>query len=220
MALFLQNDTRDFPHLIIARVNIFRKNHPLPLITATGLATLVLLALSACTPVTTPPALPLRPQILLPPQITAQPAFIPEETPPATPLAVHTDAAASTLPAVTEETVPVLALEPATVPETALPVYYKSFASYYAKRFNGRRTFTGERYDPDGLTAATRDFPLQSWLKVINPANGREVNVRINDRTGKRKTPLVDLSRAAAKKLGFFGKGKIPVHVIPLLPTP
>jgi rare lipoprotein A len=102
----------------------------------------------------------------------------------------------------------------------APPDYLPSFASYYAKRFEGRRTFSGERYDPDLMTAATRDFPLHSWLKVINPANGKEVTVRINDRTGKRKTPLVDLSRAAARELGFLGKGKIRVHVIPLLPTP
>lgn len=103
-------------------------------------------------------------------------------------------------------------------PVAALPDYYESHASYYAKRFNGRRTYTGERYDPDGMTAATRDFPLQSWLKVVNPANGSEVTVRINDLTGKRKTPLVDLSRAAAKRLGFLGKGKIHVHIIPLSP--
>ena len=101
----------------------------------------------------------------------------------------------------------------------AQPGYIPSFASYYAKRFEGRRTATGERYDPAKMTA-TRDFPLHSWLKVINPANGREVIVRINDRTGKRKTPVVDLSRAAAKELGFLGKGKIRVHVIPVPPAP
>ena len=100
----------------------------------------------------------------------------------------------------------------------APPDYYQTHASYYAKRFNGRRTYTGEVYDPEKMTAATRDFPLHSWLKVINPANGKEVNVRINDLTGKRKTPLVDLSRAAAKELGFLGKGKIRIHVIPILP--
>jgi len=109
---------------------------------------------------------------------------------------------------------------PAPAASTAAPAYYQSFASYYAKRFEGRRTASGERYDPAQMTAATRDFPLQSWLKVINPANGREVIVRVNDRTGKRKTPLVDLSRAAARKLGFLGKGMIRVHVIPLPPTP
>jgi rare lipoprotein A len=109
---------------------------------------------------------------------------------------------------------------PVPIASTAAPAYYQSFASYYAKRFEGRRTASGERYDPAQMTAATRDFPLQSWLKVINPANGREVIVRVNDRTGKRKTPLVDLSRAAASELGFLGKGKIRVHVIPISPTP
>ena len=111
-------------------------------------------------------------------------------------------------------------IESALAATAAPPDYIPSFASYYAKRFEGRRTFSGERYDPTQMTAATRDFPLQTWLKVINPANGKEVIVRINDRTGKRKTPLVDLSRAAAKELGFFGKGKIRVHVIPVSPAP
>lgn len=109
---------------------------------------------------------------------------------------------------------------PALQTAAATPAYHQSFASYYAKRFEGRRTASGERYDPEQMTAATRDFPLQSWLKVINPANGREVIVRVNDRTGKRKTPLVDLSRAAAKDLGFLGKGMIRVHVILIPPAP
>ena len=215
MALFLQYHTRDFPHLIKIAANTSRKDHLLPRI----LATLALLVLSACAPAKIPTATPLRQQTLLPaPQTTTQPAAIPEESPPVMPIAEQT--AATMLPVVEEgEKVLATAIEPATTPITIQPEYYKSFASYYAKRFNGRRTFTGERYDPNGLTAATRDFPLHSWLKVINPANGKEVNVRINDRTGKRKTPLIDLSRAAAKELDFLGKGKIRVHVIPLLPS-
>lgn len=102
----------------------------------------------------------------------------------------------------------------------AEPDHIESFASYYAKRFKGKRTASGERYNPELMTAATRDFPLHSWLRVINPANGKDVIVRINDLTSKRKTPLIDLSRAAAKELEFLGKGKIRVHVIPLLPSP
>lgn len=188
----------------------------------TGMTALTLLLLAACVAPSpqraalppSPPSttLPLpRPQVIAPVSEGIQPlTSLPEA------------AAATTPPPNAEEQklIAAAAIEPAAVADAAQPDYYESFASYYAKRFNGRRTFTGERYDPERMTAATRDFPLQCWLKVINPANGREVNVRINDRTGKRKTPLVDLSRAAAKKLGFLGKGKIRVHVIPLLPAP
>lgn len=106
--------------------------------------------------------------------------------------------------------------DPSFVPTLVLPVAYDSRASYYARRFNGRRTFTGERYDPKRFTAASRDLPLQSLVRVSNPKNGREVIVRINDLPRKRKTPLVDLSPAAARELGFFGKGSIRVRVLPL----
>ncbi len=94
----------------------------------------------------------------------------------------------------------------------------KSRATYYAKRFDGRPTITDERYDPNLMTAATHELPLGTMARVINPKNGREVVVRINDRPRKRKFPLIDLSRAAAKKLGFLGKGIITVRVIPLPP--
>ena len=178
------------------------------------MAVLTLLLLSACA---TAPAKvstllpPGEPTVLPASQTTSPPVPIPAEIPPAPQRPTETAPSPIAAPA---------AIEPITETGSAQPDYYQTHASYYAKRFNGRRTYTGERYDPEKLTAATRDFPLHSWLKVINPANGREVNVRINDLTGKRKTPLVDLSRAAAKKLGFLGKGKIKVHVIPLLPTP
>jgi rare lipoprotein A len=184
-----------------------------------GMAAVALLLLGACA------TAPAKVATLLPPELPAL-----QSTPPPSPTLKETQVATLCPPAETAVTPPVVAvepplvaaapIEPALVAPVAPPDYIPSFASYYAKRFEGRRTFSGERYDPDLMTAATRDFPLHSWLKVINPANGREVIVRINDRTGKRKTPLVDLSRAAAKKLGFFGKGKIRVHVIPVSPAP
>jgi rare lipoprotein A len=187
----------------------------------TGMAALTLLLLSACAtaPAKVSTLLP-PPQATLqsPPPTTSSPVSIPAKMPPAPLRPAETGAAPSPTVAAAE---PVSApVEPTAETGAASPDYVQTHASYYAKRFNGRRTYTGERYDPEKLTAATRDFPLHSWLKVINPANGKEVNVCINDLTGKRKTPLVDLSRAAAKALGFLGKGKIRVHVIPLLPTP
>lgn len=89
-------------------------------------------------------------------------------------------------------------------------------ASYYAKRYNGRRTYSGARYRPEGLTAAHPDLPLGTRVRVVNLANGREVVVTINDRCRKRKGPFIDLSRAAAKQLGFLGKGIAKVRIIPL----
>lgn len=180
-----------------------KKMKSLPSILKIGITTLLLL-LNACS--TAPSPTEFFPTL----QSVSPPTALPEEQPPS-PLPAP-EAAKTTPPAVVAE------IQPTATELTEKHEYHQSVATYYAKRFNGRRTASGERYDPELMTAATRDFPLQSWLKVINPANGREVIVRVNDRTGKRKTPLIDLSRAAAKQLGFLEKGKIRVHVIPVSP--
>jgi rare lipoprotein A len=92
----------------------------------------------------------------------------------------------------------------------------EGFASYYAKRYNGRKTLSGARYKPDGLTAASPDLPLGCMVRVVNPANGKEVLVTVNDRCRRKKVHFIDLSRAAAKKLGILGKGTARVRIIPL----
>ena len=79
-------------------------------------------------------------------------------------------------------------------------------ASYY---WTGRHTASGERFDPNGNTAAARTWPLGTTLTVINPNNGRSVTVRIND-TGPygiayRKGARLDLARGAARRLGMQG---------------
>jgi rare lipoprotein A len=89
-------------------------------------------------------------------------------------------------------------------------------ASYYAKKFHGRRTTSGERYHPDMMTAAHQSLPLGTRVRVKNLANDKEVTVVVNDRCRKKSIPFIDLSRAAAKKLGFFGEGKANVAIIPL----
>jgi rare lipoprotein A len=86
-------------------------------------------------------------------------------------------------------------------------------ASYYAKRYNGRKTTTGVRYRPEKLTAAHQDLPFGSKVRVTNLDNNREVTVTVNDRCRKRKEPFIDLSRAAAKELGFLGKGVARVAI-------
>jgi rare lipoprotein A len=93
----------------------------------------------------------------------------------------------------------------------------EGFASYYAKRFEGRRTTSGHRYHPDKLTAAHESLPLGTLVRVVNPATSQEVHVTITDRCARKSFNFIDLSRAAAKKIGLWGKGKIKVVIIPLL---
>lgn len=82
-------------------------------------------------------------------------------------------------------------------------------ASYYAHQFHGRRTASGERYDMHAMTAAHRTLPLPSYARVTNPANGRSVIVRVNDRGPFVKGRIVDLSHAAARKLGVQGLARV-----------
>lgn len=92
-----------------------------------------------------------------------------------------------------------------------------AFASYYASRFEGRRTTSGHRYNPDKLTAAHVSLPMGTVVRVLNPATKQEVHVTINDRCASKPFHFIDLSRAAAKKIGLWGKGKIKVVIYPLL---
>lgn len=89
-------------------------------------------------------------------------------------------------------------------------------ASYYAKRYNGRRTSSGRRYNPAELTAAHPSLPHGTRVRVINLTNDKEVTVTVNDRCRARKQPFIDLSREAAKQLGFLGKGTARVRIIAL----
>ena len=91
------------------------------------------------------------------------------------------------------------------------------FASYYARRFEGRRTTSGHRYHPEKMTGAHQSLPMGTVVRVVNPNTGQEVHVTINDRCARKPFPFIDLSRAAAKKIGLWGKGRIKVVIIPLL---
>jgi len=86
-------------------------------------------------------------------------------------------------------------------------------ASYYADKFNGRETANGEIYDSKKLTAACNVLPLGTWIRVTNLSNSRFVIVKTNDRLHARMTRIVDLSRVAAEKLGYIGKGLTKVRV-------
>ncbi|MDF9393696.1 MULTISPECIES: septal ring lytic transglycosylase RlpA family protein [Methylococcus] len=80
-------------------------------------------------------------------------------------------------------------------------------ASYYSDRFHGRRTASGERYNRDALTAVHNSFPFGTLLRVTNLRNQRSVLVRVNDRSSHRHGRLLDLSKRAARELGFIGAG-------------
>lgn len=91
-----------------------------------------------------------------------------------------------------------------------------AFATYYAKHFAGRRTASGAVYRHEKLTAAHAHLPFGTRVRVVNPANGREVTVTINDRCRPRKTPVIDLSRAAAEELGLLRRGTGKVRIFPV----
>lgn len=86
-------------------------------------------------------------------------------------------------------------------------------ASYYAAKFHGRRTASGERFDNGEMTAAHRTLPFGTRVRVTNPANGRSVVVRINDRGPFTRGRLIDVSRAAAEELGLVARGHATVEL-------
>lgn len=99
--------------------------------------------------------------------------------------------------------------------------YYKQVgvASYYARKLQGRKTASGERFDHNKLTAAHLSLPFGTRVKVTNLKTGRWVIVRINDRGPYHKKRIIDLTRKAAKHLGMLnGKGVIKVRIEEMLP--
>jgi len=80
-------------------------------------------------------------------------------------------------------------------------------ASYYADRFAGKPTASGEAYDPEAFTAAHRTLPFGTRVRVTDMASGRNVVVRINDRGPWGGERIIDISRAAARKLGLIRRG-------------
>ena len=101
----------------------------------------------------------------------------------------------------------------------------KGKASFYAQKFHGRKTASGERLHRDSLTCAHLTYPFGTKLKVYNPANGRSVVVRVTDRGPYVRGRIIDLSWRAAKELGIISQGVATVFVqkysdiiIPFLP--
>jgi rare lipoprotein A len=87
-------------------------------------------------------------------------------------------------------------------------------ASYYSRAFNGRRTASGERYDPRAMTAAHKTLPLGTWVRVTRRGGGGgSVEVKVNDRCGCGGGRIIDLSEAAARRLDMLRAGVVPVRV-------
>jgi len=89
-------------------------------------------------------------------------------------------------------------------------------ASWYGKKFHGYRTSSGDTYDMYGMSAAHKTLPLPTYARVTNVDNGKSVVVKINDRGPFHGERIIDLSYAAATKLGILGKGtgNVEVHAI------
>ena len=86
-------------------------------------------------------------------------------------------------------------------------------ASYYADKFEGRKTYTDEIFSQHKLTAASNTLPMHTWVRVTNLRNHRWVIVRINDKMHPHNKRLIDLSHAAAERLGYCGRGLTHVRV-------
>ncbi|MDO5666923.1 MAG: septal ring lytic transglycosylase RlpA family protein [Alcaligenaceae bacterium] len=90
-------------------------------------------------------------------------------------------------------------------------------ASWYGPGFHGRKTANGERYNQNGLTAAHKELPLNSVVRVTHEVTGKSVVVRINDRGPFHGNRVIDMSYAAAKALGMVqnGKAKVKIELLP-----
>ena len=99
-------------------------------------------------------------------------------------------------------------------PATSQPTMMETgVASWYGPKFHGKLTASGEVFNQEKFTAAHQTLPWGSRVKVINLANGKSVDVRINDRGPFGKGRIIDVSRAAARALGMVGRGLTTVRV-------
>ncbi len=96
----------------------------------------------------------------------------------------------------------------------------RGLASWYGTKFHGRRTSSGEPYDIYKLTAAHKHLPIPSYVRVTNLSNQRQTIVRVNDRGPFHGNRIIDLSYAAAVKLGFHDQGTAQVQIEVLEPRP
>ncbi len=130
--------------------------------------------------------------------------------------ALAASAQAQTAPAGAPAAAPAATPAPAAAPAAspaAAAAGMEGLAAYYSDRLDGRRTASGQAFDQSKLTAAHQTLPFGTMVKVTNTKNGRSVVVRINDRGPTQPGRVIDLSRAAAGKLGMLRAGLVPVKL-------
>ena len=92
----------------------------------------------------------------------------------------------------------------------------KGHASWYGKKFHGRKTSNGETYNMYAMTAAHKTLPMNTWVSVHNLENNKKIVVRINDRGPFVYGRIIDLSKTGAKRIGIFGPGTAKVKITAL----
>jgi rare lipoprotein A len=97
--------------------------------------------------------------------------------------------------------------------KSTTPKVQYGIASFYANKFEGRKTYTDEIFSQKKLTAASNTLPMHIWVRVTNLRNRRTVVVRINDKMHPDNHRLIDLSLAAADRLGYRGRGLTHVRI-------
>lgn len=100
-----------------------------------------------------------------------------------------------------------------TVMESAAGFRQRGYASWYGKKFHGRKTSSGERYNMYGMTGAHKNLPLPTYVRVTNLGNGKTTVIKVNDRGPFHSERIIDLSYAAAAKLGIIGHGTAMVEI-------
>jgi len=111
---------------------------------------------------------------------------------------------------------PVPVKEPAKPGEKAV-LTQTGLAAYYHATFQGRRTASGESFDHNALTAAHKTLPFGTLVRVTNLTNSRSVVVRVNDRGPMQRNRVIDITRRAARELGFIARGmtSVKIEVVP-----
>jgi len=114
---------------------------------------------------------------------------------------------------------PYVVLGKSYVPETSVKPFKQSgIASWYGKKFHGQKTSIGEPYDMFAMTAAHPTLAIPSYVRVTNPSTGKSVVVRVIDRGPFHADRIIDLSYAAAYRLGYVNVGSTPVEVEAVMP--
>ncbi|MBW4556960.1 MAG: septal ring lytic transglycosylase RlpA family protein [Trichormus sp. ATA11-4-KO1] len=108
---------------------------------------------------------------------------------------------------------PISLPKPAQQIATNVRLSFQGIASFYGRDFAGRPTATGERFNPEAMTAAHRSLPFGTRVRVTNTRNGRSVVVRINDRGPFIRGRVIDLSTGAARSIGMISSGVAPVKI-------